>query len=339
MDAALVTSPENVFYLTGFTGSSGFLFVTRLEAFLVTDFRYQEQAESEVSGAAIHITRQGEARTVAALARRHDVRVLGFEASLAYGRYSALEGSELDLVPMGGSLERMRERKSAEEAALIGEAVKRAEDAFIKARPHLKAGVTERSFALRLEANIKKTGSVSIPFDIIVASGPNSSRPHAGVTDRKLAPGDLVTIDWGAEAGSYFSDMTRTFLLKGGSATALKKRIYSLVLKANRKAVKHLRAGAGLKETDAVARNVISKAGHGEHFGHGLGHGVGLQVHERPRLSPQGRGKLKAGAVVTVEPGIYLPGVGGVRIEDMALIGEKGAKILTKLPVELEIIV
>lgn len=338
LGAALVTSRENVRYLTGFTGSSGFVFVSRDFAALVTDFRYKEQSADEVSACDVLIDGRPFRSAVRALCRRHGVRKIGFEAGLEYSHYSSLLDAGLDPAPMDGAVERMRELKDDHEVAMITEAVRMAERAFMDIKPRIRPGVREREIALRLERRIRELGSVRVPFDIIVASGPNSARPHAAATDKRLEPGDLLTIDWGAEAGGYFSDMTRSFLLAGGRNAVRKREIYSTVLEANRRALKKLRPGVRLRDVDSAARDYITKAGLGEYFGHGLGHGVGLEVHERPRLSMKSRAKARAGMVVTIEPGIYVPGLGGVRIEDMALVEGKSVRKLTELPVQLEII-
>ena len=185
---------------------------------------------------------------------------------------------------------------------------------------------------------LRKLGCRQLPFEIIVASGPNSSRPHATATDRKLAPGDLLMLDWGGEAGGYYSDMTRTFLIKGGRGLKGKKEIYTVVLKAQHKALKAVKAGVGVKALDAVARAYIQRKGYGENFGHGLGHGVGLDVHELPRVAAQASGKIRSSEVFTVEPGVYVPGLGGVRIEDMVVARKSGREVLTSLPRALETI-
>ncbi|NIR13308.1 MAG: M24 family metallopeptidase, partial [Desulfobacterales bacterium] len=228
-------------------------------------------------------------------------------------------------------------QKEATELAAIRRAVKRAEEAFLEVKPRIRAGVTENSIALRLEERLRRKGCRRIPFDIIVASGPNSSLPHAKPTGRRLKPGDLVTIDWGGEADGYFSDMTRTFLLRGPDMSE-KKKIYHLVLAAQMEGLRVLAPGKGGRTVDSRARDVIKKAGYARYFGHGLGHGVGLDVHELPRLSPLSSGKLRKKMVVTVEPGVYVPGLGGVRIEDMAVLEEGGARRLTSLPRRLEIL-
>jgi Xaa-Pro aminopeptidase len=198
--------------------------------------------------------------------------------------------------------------------------------------------VRERSIALRLEEKLKKKGCRYIPFDVIVASGPNSAMPHAKPTERKLRNGDLVIIDWGGEADGYFSDMTRTLLIDKGNDINKKKEIYHIVLEANKRALSLVSPGTKSKEIDSSARNFIKKSGYGEFFGHGTGHGVGLQIHELPQITWNRREIMKENMVFTIEPGIYLPGVGGVRIEDMVIVKPDGSKVLTRLPKELEII-
>ncbi len=275
---------------------------------------------------------KGRVQTLRRLQRKTGIRTLGFESSVSYEFYRRLRGLRAPtLRPVKGLVERLRAVKDEAEIGLIKEAVRRAEAAFMDVLPHIKAGVSERAIALRLEERLKKMGSKRLPFDIIVASGPNSAMPHAGVTQRRLRPGDLVIVDWGGEAGGYCSDITRTLLLKGPGG-AEKQRIYALVLAAQKKAIGAVRPGANSKEIDNTARDIIKKAGYGKCFGHGLGHGVGLDVHELPTVSAARRGRLRQGMVFTVEPGIYLPGVGGVRIEDMVVVGEKSGLRLTSLP-------
>jgi len=338
-DAFLVLDMTSIRYLTGFTGSSGMLFLSRAHRVFMTDFRYEEQARQEVGEVAkVVISQRGPRSSVRRLVSGLRIARLGFESSLPFSFYDFLKGGVSKMVPFEDAVLSIRAVKDEEETALLRKAVKRAEDAFIAVKPRLRAGMTESSIAMRLGEKIRKLGSRRLPFDIIVASGPNSSRPHAGATDRKLRPGDLLTIDWGAEAGGYFSDMTRTFLVKGGRGLQKKKEIYDVVLKANRHAIKAARAGIGLKALDNVARSFIEKRGYGERFGHGLGHGVGLDVHELPRISRYSRGKVRASEVFTIEPGVYVAELGGVRIEDMVLAGPNGCDVLTSLPRGLETI-
>ncbi|MDP2277509.1 MAG: M24 family metallopeptidase, partial [Nitrospirota bacterium] len=209
--------------------------------------------------------------------------------------------------------------------------------AFLAVKPYIKTGAKEKRLAMMLEENLKREGCKCIPFDIIVASGRNSSMPHAKPSEKRLDTGDLVVIDWGGEAGGYFSDMTRTLLMRGDD-TGKKKEIYKIVLDANRKAVSAISPGIDSREIDNSARDVIKKAGYAGFFGHGTGHGVGLQVHESPHITWNRKERIREGMVFTIEPGIYVPGVGGVRIEDMVLVKPKGAEVLTRLPRKLEVI-
>jgi Xaa-Pro aminopeptidase len=337
VDGFLVADMTNVRYLTGFTGTSGFVLLTREDGFFVTDFRYALQAEEEVTGLNTVIEKRAMPAAVKALVRKTGVRRLGVEDTISMRLHGALSKKGLRLKafkdPVGG----LRAVKHREEIDSIREAVRRAEAAFLEVKPHIRAGAREAAIGRRLETALRRKGSRRIPFDIIVASGPNSAMPHAGVTGRALAPGDLVVIDWGGEAGGYFSDMTRTFLLRGGS-TGKKKEIYKLVLRAQMKGIEAARAGVSASEIDNAARDVIKKAGYGLYFGHGLGHGVGLEVHEKPRISRGARARVKENMVFTVEPGVYVPGVGGVRIEDMVMATRGGADVLTSLPRRLEVL-
>ena len=204
-------------------------------------------------------------------------------------------------------------------------------------RPYIKPGVKERALALRLEENLKKTGCRRIPFDIIVASGPHAAMPHARPTERNITQGDFVIIDWGGEADGYFSDMTRTLLVEGDNLRR-KKRIYHTVLRANKRAIARVLPGRRSREIDCSAREVIEKAGYSQYFGHATGHGVGLQIHELPRITWNKKEIIRENMVFTIEPGIYVPGLGGVRIEDMVIAKTMRPVVLTSLPKQLDII-
>jgi len=336
IDGFLVTDMNNVRYLTGFTGSSGFLLMTRKGNILVTDFRYREQAEKEVRGLNIAIQKGSRLGTLSNLAKRHNIKKLGFETSVSYEFFNGLSRKDFLLKPLANIVERLRSVKNAEEIKLITMAVRRAESAFLEVLPYIKKGVRENKIARFFEERLKKKGCSRLPFDIIVASGSNSSLPHAKPSDKKLKSGDLVLVDWGGEAGGYFSDMTRTLLIKG-TDVGKKKEIYETVLRANKKAVSTISPGVDSKEIDNSARYVIKKAGYGEFFGHGTGHGVGIQVHELPSIAMSKKGLIKENMVFTVEPGIYVPGLGGVRIEDMVVCKRK-AVLLTRLSRELKVI-
>ena len=337
IDGLLVTDVNNIRYLTGFSGSSGFLLIARERNIFVTDFRYREQAETGINGWDVVIEKGGRASTILNLAGRFGIKRLGFEVSVSYEFFRRLLKKGLVMKPFENVIEKLRAIKDDEEIGLIKMAVRRAEAAFLDVRPYIRKGVSENKLARMLEERLRKKGCSCIPFGIIVASGRNSSMPHAGASEKKLNGGDLVVIDWGGEAGGYFSDMTRTLLIKGVDM-GKKKEIYQTVLEANKKAVSVISPGMESKKVDNSARYVIKKAGYGEFFGHGTGHGVGLQVHELPNIARNGKGTIKENMVFTIEPGIYVPGLGGVRIEDMVAVNKRRAVLLTKLPRELEII-
>ncbi len=337
IDGLLVTDVNNIRYLTGFSGSSGFLLIARERNIFVTDFRYREQAETGINGWDVVIEKGERARTILKLSRMLGIKRLGFEVSVSYEFFRRLFKKGLVMKPFENVIEKLRAIKDDEEIGLIKMAVRRAEAAFLDVRPYIRKGVSENKLARMLEERLRKKGCSCIPFGIIVASGRNSSMPHAGASEKKLNGGDLVVIDWGGEAGGYFSDMTRTLLIKGVDM-GKKKEIYQTVLEANKKAVSVISPGMESKKVDNSARYVIKKAGYGEFFGHGTGHGVGLQVHELPNIARNGKGTIKENMVFTIEPGIYVPGLGGVRIEDMVAVNKRRAVLFTKLPRELEII-
>jgi Xaa-Pro aminopeptidase len=337
IDGFLVTDLRNVRYLSGFSGSSACLLVTQREQLLFTDFRYEEQSKRETRGFEILIEKEERPKLIVAKAKSMNLGVLGFETTVTYAFYRSLLRKGVRVKAVANLIEDLRTAKDKAELKLIGQSVERAEKAFTDVKPRIKKGVTERQVALMLEDELKKNGCVSLPFDIIVAAGPGSSMPHAKPTDNRIRAGDLVVIDWGGEAGGYFSDMTRT-LLMGGSNLSKKIEIYETVLQANKAAIASVREGVQARMVDRTARDVIQKAGYGEHFGHGTGHGVGLEVHERPRISRLGKETVKSGMVFTIEPGIYLPGIGGVRIEDMVVASRDGCRVLTTLPKGLDII-
>jgi Xaa-Pro aminopeptidase len=337
IDAFLVLNIRNIRYLSGFTGSSAFMLVTRNGSFFYTDFRYTEQAEAEVEYSERGVEKGKRTPLIGSLLRKLGVKVLGFESSIPYEFYEGLGRLPVALRSLNGLVERLRITKDKGELEKIGEAIRRAEGAFLATKPRIRPGITERAVALRLEDELKKRGCRRIPFDIIVASGKHSSMPHAGQTDKKLERGDFVIIDWGGEADGYFSDMTRTVLLAGPDI-GRKKQIYEIVNRARQKAIQEVRGGIASSDVDAAARNAIKTAGYGEYFGHGTGHGIGLDVHEAPRISWMMREILSSGMVFSIEPGIYIPGLGGVRIEDLVLVEGDRGRVLTNLDRKLEII-
>ena len=337
IDGFLISNITNIRYITGFTGSSGCLLITKKDKTFCTDCRYEEQAKQEIKDFDIFIEKEDRLKEVVERAKSLGVRTLGFEATASYQFYRALLRKGLKIKALTNFIEDLRKIKDAEELALIRKAITRAEKAFLKTKGYIRPGFTERQIALLLEENLKKEGCYSIPFDIIVASGKNSALPHAKPTDKKLKSGDLVLVDWGGEAGGYFSDMTRSFLIQGRDISR-KKVIYDTVLQANIQAIHSIAAGLSSRMVDKAARDSIKKAGYSNFFGHGTGHGVGLDVHELPRISRLGRESVKPGMVFTIEPGVYVPGIGGVRIEDMVFVEKSGCRVLTTLPKGLEIL-
>jgi Xaa-Pro aminopeptidase len=336
IDAFLVTDISNIRYLTGFTGSSAFALVTHSGSFFFTDFRYIEQCRYEVKGFELGMERGDRIAVIADMIKALGIKRLGFESEITYDFYMQLTKLNVKLTAQKELVQGMRLIKDAHELACMKKAISRAEEAFLATKPVIRAGVTEKAVALKLEEEMKKRGCRRAAFDIIVASGKHSSLPHAGQTDKRIEKGDLILIDWGGEADGYYSDMSRTLLMSGEDLDQ-KKKIYNIVDQAREKAILAVCAGRGAFEVDAAARDFISDSGFGDYFGHGTGHGIGLEVHEDPRISWVNKRKLEDGMVFSIEPGIYLPGVGGVRIEDLVLVAGRG-ETLTSLSRGLEII-
>jgi Xaa-Pro aminopeptidase len=337
IDGILISYIPNVRYITRFSGSYGCVLLTKKGRVFSTDPRYEEQAKQEIKGFDFLIEKEARPKEIIERAKALGIKTLGFESTVSYDFYRSLFRKGIKIKAVGNYIEDLRKIKYADEVVLIMKAIARAERAFQNVKGDIRPGITERQVALRLEENLKKEGCYSVPFDIIVAAGPNSALPHAKPTEKKIRPGDLVVVDWGGEAGGYFSDMTRSFLIKGGDLSR-KKAIYDTVLKANLQAINSVAAGLSGRLVDRAARESIKKAGYGDFFGHGTGHGVGLEVHELPRISRLGRESVKPGMVFTIEPGVYIPGIGGVRIEDMVLVEKNGCRVLTALPKGLEIL-
>jgi Xaa-Pro aminopeptidase len=334
----LITDPVNVRSLTGFSGSSGFLLITKDTPVFVTDFRYKEQASMEVKGYRIVIENSARSLVIKTLCEKHKITKLGFEENdIRYGFYSSMKRNRIKLKPLKDTVERLRIIKSDLEISKIRIAVKRAEKAYRRLIPHIKKGVTEKSIAARLVGYLTDEGCSKLPFDPIVASGPMSAMPHSKPSGRKLKSGDLLMIDWGGEYEGYFSDMTRTLLINGKNIEK-KRELYSIVLEAQRKAISSIRDGVKASVVDAAARDHLNSEGLEDYFGHATGHGVGLAVHEKPIVSWRSKDAVKNGMVFTIEPGIYIPDLGGVRIEDMVLVTRNGAEVLNKLSTRLKII-
>ncbi|MFP3868755.1 MAG: aminopeptidase P family protein [Desulfobacteraceae bacterium] len=341
-DAFLVSCPENRRYLSGFSAqeaqlneSCGYLLFSADTAWLLTDFRYREWAAQEAPYFEVIVYPEGLAKVLPDLLQRLACRRLGFEAPyLSFYQYQKLAeavaeaGLEVEWQPLDGVLEELREVKDAEELDSLKQALNLTEAGLAAIQAQLHEGQTEQEIAWMIECRLRQSGAEALSFPTIVASGPNSSRPHHHPGDRPIQAGEPIIIDLGARWRGYCADMTRTFVL--GEPDEKFKEIYSLVRAAQKTAEEGIRAGMMSDEADALARQVISAPGYGDYFGHSLGHGVGLAVHERPSLSPvkERATILKTGMVTTVEPGIYLPGWGGVRLEDMIRIEEDGAAVL-----------
>jgi Xaa-Pro aminopeptidase len=334
IEALLVTQRENVRYLTGFTGSSGSVIVAIGKPVLITDFRYKIQARAEAPEVKVLIQQKDHFSAIKEAARRLDANTLWFDdASLTIDRAKALRKQGLRLKGIMDPVAAIRQRKDRVELANIREAIRRAEDSFRALKRFIRPGASERELGFKLDMLIREQGARRTAFDIIVASGRNGAMPHASVTDRRLRAGDLVTFDFGAEADGYYCDITRTVCV--GRPTPRQRLVHDLVLRAQDQAINAVKAGVRCADIDHHARATIAKAGHGKHFGHATGHGIGLMVHEGPSLSALSKGVVDEGMVFTVEPGIYIEGWGGVRIEDMVLVTSDGHSILTSLPREL----
>jgi Xaa-Pro aminopeptidase len=324
----VVSNIPNVRYLSGFSGSTAMMLVARDGATLVTDFRYQEQAEGEVfRGIEIKIDKREALQAVCEMIGELKGK-LGFEAgSLAYSAYEKLEAAAQELVPTEGIVASLREIKDENEVASLKKAVQIADAVFAEIAKEIAPGMTEVDLAARIDFMLRKKSAEVPAFKTIVASGEHSSLPHASPTMRVIREGDLVKMDFGAIWDGYCSDITRTVVV--GKASDKVKEVYGIVLEAQKRAIAGIKADIKCSDVDGFARQHIESKGYGENFGHGLGHGVGLEVHEGPRLSAKSEGTLAAGMVTTVEPGIYIPGWGGVRIEDVVVAREGGNEVLT----------
>jgi len=340
IDVLLVTNLVNVRYLTGYTGSNGIALVGDDTRTFITDFRYVEQAAEEVDAAFDRRrSTQHLLEGVEAALGQGDVR-LGFEAAdMSVSEHAKLRGllpSRIELVATSGLVEELRAVKQPEEVAAIKAAAALADAAFAQLLSGGLTGRAERDLALELEYEMRRLGAERPSFSPIVAAGPHGALPHARPRDEPVPAGELVVIDWGAQIDGYCSDCTRTVATAAIDGEA--REIYQLVLDAQLAALEEVKPGAVGREVDSVPRAAITAGGHGDHFGHGLGHGVGLEVHEAPRLSQLSEAVLAPGNVVTVEPGIYIPGGFGVRIEDLVVVTDEGCEILTSISKDLTVV-
>jgi Xaa-Pro aminopeptidase len=340
LDALVVTHPANIRYLTGFSGSAGLLFVAPQGALFISDFRYETQSQEEI-GSLARIVIDGTGnwdRLFKLLPEYGTVYSVGYEAHVVTvrdsQRLSADDARPWRFQPTSDIVEGLRVAKSPEEVEAIRAAGGVASAALAATAARVRAGQTEQEVAAVLEAALRRGGSEAYPFPTIVASGPRSALPHARTSDRTIAPGDFLLLDFGATVDGYASDVTRTFVV-GAPPTERQLEVHRVVCRAQQAALDGLRAGLTGREADALARDVIGAAGHGPGFGHSLGHGLGLEVHEAPRLGRTAEQVLPAGAVVTVEPGVYYSGWGGVRVEDDVVLSAEGATLLTEFPRDL----
>jgi Xaa-Pro aminopeptidase len=338
-DALLITNFTNVTYLTGFTGDDSYMLVLGKGEVVVSDPRYTTQLEQECPGleASIRPPGVGMVETIARLAKQAKIKKLGIEGSsmtVAVRDQIAGELPTSQLVSTSNLVENLRLIKDKDEVAEIRRAIWFAERAFGVLRASLRPERTEKEVADELENQIRLYGGKGCSFPSIVAVGPRAALPHARPTDQRIGADDFVLVDWGADGGLYKSDLTR--VLVTGKISPKLERIYRVVLSAQEQAIAAIRPGMTCHDVDRVARDLIAKAGFGRQFGHGLGHGIGLEIHEAPRLAAGQQLKLEPGMVVTVEPGIYLPGWGGVRIEDDVLVTKSGGEVLTTLDKQWE---
>jgi Xaa-Pro aminopeptidase len=334
IDVLIVSRPPNVRYLSGFTGSNGVLVVSSAGSSLVTDGRYTLQAARECPGVRVSVTSGSAAPLIASAARELGAGRAGFEADVVtFQGHADLAAEGLELAPTRGLVDRLRWVKDAEELSAIQAAQDVTDAAFEAIVGTLAAGTTERAVAFDLEAAMRRAGADAAAFDTIVAFGPNAAEPHHRPAGRELAPGDLVKMDFGALLDGYHSDMTRTVAF--GEPSGRAREVYQTVWEAQRAGVEALVSGATGGQVDAAARDAVAHAGFGDAFTHGLGHGVGLEVHEGPSLRRDGSDVVPVDAVVTVEPGVYLGGELGVRIEDMVRVTPAGPRVMAASPKEL----
>ena len=339
IESILITHLPNIYYLSGFSGTSGFLCLTLNKARLYTDFRYLQQAAEEAPF--FEIIKVGSSEDFAEISSflvKSKIKNLALEEThLTVRKYNRFQTSALgiELIPQFQFVEEIRAIKEEAEVEKITTAAKIADQAFQQVLPLIKPGMREEEVALELEYRLRKGGSQKNPFDIIVASGPRSALPHGLASSRIIGEGELITIDFGAVFNGYSSDMTRTFVL--GEPSQKQRDIYKMVFEAQKLALADIRKGNHCAAIDGAVREYFQKKGCASYFGHGLGHGVGLEVHELPILSPKSNWSLEEGMVFTVEPGLYLEGWGGVRIEDMVVLRSDGPEVLTSSPKVLAI--
>ena len=337
LDGIIINNLKNVYYLTGFWGSNGTVFISRDRQILVTDARYIIAAKQEVTGFEIFAERD-ELATIAKIAKDMDLSQIGFEDEISVSYYhrmqTAFEGMEL--LPQSQFVEALRMIKDETEIATIRKACSISDQAFHDALEFIKPGKTEIEIANFLDFRMRELGAAGLSFDTILASGINSSKPHAHPMHKPVELGEAITMDFGCLYEHYVSDMTRTVYL--GHVSDEQAEIYNTVLKANQALIDQAKDGLGFRDFDKIPRDIIVEAGYGEYFTHGIGHGIGLDIHEEPYFSQTSTEVIKSGMVLTDEPGIYIEGKYGVRVEDDILITDTGCEVLTLAPKELIVI-
>ncbi len=339
VDALITENHENRHYISGFTGSTGWAIITREEAVFVTDFRYVDQATEEAPLFQVINNERKPVEAIGQQLERLGVKRLAFEKNhISVGTHEIWQTSfsQVELVPTSGLIEELRLYKDEGEIKIVKQAMKIADDAFTHILGYIRPGVREIDVALELEFFMRKQGAASSAFDIIVASGVRGALPHGRASEKVIQAGEMVTLDFGAHYKGYNSDITRTVSV--GEPNEKMKEIYDIVLRAQLNGVNKIKPGMTGKEADCLTRDIIAEAGFGPAYGHSTGHGLGLEVHEQPNLSAASSIVLKPGMLVTVEPGIYITDLGGVRIEDDVLITENGCEILTHSTKELLIL-
>lgn len=343
LDTFLILTEENRKYLSGYTGedtghdeSAGALFITADKLLLATDSRFEFQAMNEAPDFEIHIYQKGLAHDIPEIVEKLNIKRLGFEGGrLSYAQYESFvekiksAGLQTEMIDAGPSVEDFRIIKSDDEISIMKKALYIAENAFLNVKSKLAPGMTEKELAWAMETQMRENGAEGLSFPTIIASGPNSALPHATPGDREIGTGEPILFDWGARYQGYCSDTSRTLVL--GKPDEMFERVYATLFEAQRLAIEAIRAGVSSRDVDSIARNYIDKKGFEGAFGHGLGHGVGIAIHEPPRLSPVKNSTLKAGMVITVEPGIYVKEWGGIRLENMVVVREDGAEVLNTL--------
>lgn len=330
LDGLIISHQPNIIYLTGFPSRDSYLLISKKHNFFITDFRYLEEAKRNLRGFTVKKTEGSVFAFLASLITKAKLKRIGFEAkSLPFAEYKKIKehlSYEVDFVATHDLIEKIRQIKEKKEIEAIKTAIQMTTEAFRYARTILKEGMKEIELAAKIEYSLKSQG-LGMAFEIIVASGPNSAFPHHISSEKRIKRGEPVLIDIGASYQGYKSDLTRVFFL--GKITPLFRRTYDIVLTAQGRAIKSIKPGIFINKVDGAARQYITQKGYSPFFGHGLGHGIGLEVHEEPPLSAKNRQRLKEGMVFTIEPAIYLPGRFGVRIEDMVLVTRRGSKVLS----------